>query len=358
MVKTIRLGKQEIGENKPVFITFEAGPTHNGIESAKKMLIAAAEVGANAIKFQKVDPDRSCPDKKLLFEYDVLIDKATGQSEKIKEPLYDILTRRYLTELQFKELANLANRLGIEIFSTVQFPEDIKFFKDLNFKTIKIASTNLTNYQLIKVAAKSGMMIQLDTGMSQISDIEKTIDFFKSEGGCDFIIHNCPSGYPAKIDSINLNMIPMLKSLFGMPVAYSDHTDGNIMDIAAISKGANLIEKTITEDRLQQSVEHIMSIELTELSKFIKTIREVEKAFGSTRRVLNKNETIQKNKIKRSIFLIKDKLKGSYVLDEDVEMKMDPNGISYPIFNELKRYPLLRNCKKNEKLTYKDFQFE
>lgn len=358
MVKTIRLRDQEIGEDKPVFITFEAGPTHNGIESAKKMLTAAAKAGANAIKFQKVDPDRSCPDKKLLFEYDVLIDKVTGKSERIKEPLYDILTRRYLTNSQFKELANLAGKLNIEMFSTVQYPEDIDFFKNLNFKTIKIASTNLTNFRLIKVAARSGMMIQLDTGMSPISDIEKTVDIFKSEGGNDFIIHNCPSGYPAKIESINLNMIPTLKNLFGMPVAYSDHTTGNLMDIAAISKGANLIEKTITEDRLQHSVEHIMSIEITELSEFIKTIRDVEKAFGSSRRVLSKEEVIQKSKIKRSIFLTKDILKGNYVTDEDVEMKMDPNGITYPIFNELKKFPLSVDCKKFKRLTYRDFQFE
>ena len=358
MIKTIKLGDQEIGDDKPVFITFEAGPTHNGIESAKKMLKASAKAGANAIKFQKVDPDRSCPDKKLLFEYDVLIDKSTGKSEKIKEPLHDILTRRYLSDSQFKELANLADKLGIEIFSTVQFPEDIEFFKDLNFKTIKIASTNLTNFLLIKVAARSGMMIQLDTGMSQISDIEKTVDYFKSEGGNDFIIHNCPSGYPAKIETINLNMLETLKNLFGMPVAYSDHTTGNLMDIAAISKGANLIEKTITEDRLQHSVEHIMSIELTDLSEFIKTIRDVEKAFGASRRVLRQDEVIQKRKITRSIFLTKDISKGSYVSDEDVEMKMDPTGITYPVFNELKKYPLAVDCKKFKKLNYRDFQFE
>jgi N,N'-diacetyllegionaminate synthase len=356
--KIIKLGKKEIGDENPTFITFEAGATHNGFESAKKMLISAAKSGADAIKFQKVDPQRTCPDKTLMFEYEVLVDKVSGKVEKIKEPLQDILYRRYLSEDDFTELTKLSREFGIEIYATAQFVEDINFFKNLNFKTVKIGSTNLTNLKLIKAVAKAEMVLQVDTGMSQFSDIEKTIDFFISEGGREYIIHNCPSGYPAKIESINLNILPTLKKLFSMPVAFSDHSPGYEMDIAAVSKGANLIEKTITEDRSQRSVEHIMSLELNELDKFVSIIREVERAFGNPRRVLHKEEIIKKSKVKRCIQLNKDLPKGSYLSDEDIEMIIDSNGISYSMFNDLKKFSLIRDTKKLKILEYKDFKFD
>lgn len=143
-----------------------------------------------------------------------------------------------------------------------------------------------------------------------------------------------------------------------MPVGYSDHSPDLIMDVAAISMGANLIEKTITEDSTQRSVEHSMSIELNELDHFIKSIRQVERAFGEPRRILKMDEMIKKNKLKRSVFLNKGLLKGSIVSDQDIEMRMDPNGISYQMFNELRKFALSSDCHKFKKLEFKDFEFD
>lgn len=358
MVKSVKFGSKEICDNKPTFITFEAGATHNGLESAKRMLKAVAKSGASAIKFQKVDPERSCPDKNLMFEYEVLVNKDTGKTEKVKEPLQEILKRRYLSDTDFKELVNLAKSLNVEIFATAQFAEDIKLFKDLDLKSVKIGSSNLTNFNLIKAAAKANLILQIDTGMSQFSDVEKTVDFYRSEGGKDFIIHNCPSGYPAKPESINLNILKSLKILFDMPVGFSDHSEGFAIDIAAIALGANLIEKTITEDRTQKSIEHLYSIETDELGKFVKIIRDVEKSFGSSRRILNDIELLKKRELRRSVYLNKDIPKGSFVLDDDIEMRMDPHGIPYQVFSELKHFSLSKNCNKFNKLKFTDFSFD
>ena len=95
-MKNVNFGMKKIGDGNPCFITFEAGPTHSGFDSAKALIKLAAETGADAIKFQIVDPDRLVADKKQPFSYGVLVDKDTGEIETVTEPLYDILNRRAL----------------------------------------------------------------------------------------------------------------------------------------------------------------------------------------------------------------------------------------------------------------------
>ena len=97
------------------------------------------------------------------------------------------------------------------------------------------------------------MCLQLDTGNSSIGEIEAAVDVIRAAGNENIIIHHCPSGYPAHLESINLNVIPTLKRMFPYPIAYSDHTPGWEMDVAALALGANLIEKSITEDRMTRS---------------------------------------------------------------------------------------------------------
>src|SRR3984957_14713038 len=106
----VRFGDRVVGDDMPVFIVFEAGPTHDGIESAKALVTHAARAGAHAVKFQLVDPDRLVADRKQPFSYDVLVDRKRGATETIEEPLYDILMRRTLTKDQWRELKAHSDR--------------------------------------------------------------------------------------------------------------------------------------------------------------------------------------------------------------------------------------------------------
>src|SRR5580658_3593222 len=101
--RRVKIGTREIGDGAPVFIVFEAGPTHDGVESAKALVMHAARSGAHAIKFQIVDPDRLVADRKQPFSYEVLVDRASGKTETVVEPLYDLLMRRVLTKDQWRE---------------------------------------------------------------------------------------------------------------------------------------------------------------------------------------------------------------------------------------------------------------
>jgi sialic acid synthase SpsE len=301
--RRVKIGPREVGDGAPVFVVFEAGPTHDGVESAKALVSHAARAGAHAIKFQIVDPDRLVADRKQPFSYEVLIDKEIGKTETVVEPLYDILMRRVLSKDQWREVKAHSDREGLAFFATITFEDEVDLLAELGCHSIKIASGDVNHYPLIRLAARTGMCLQLDTGNSSLGEIEAAVDVIRAEGNENIIIHQCPSGYPAHLDSINLRIIQTLRQMFPYPVAFSDHSPGDTMDIAAVAMGANLVEKTITLDRMTRSVEHVMSLEPAEMQKFVQTIADVQRAIGTPRRIIHKAENARRFSIRRSVFL-------------------------------------------------------
>ena len=351
----IPFGKRMVGDGNPVFIVFEAGPTHEGIESAKALVDCAAKSGADAIKFQIVDPVRLVPDKNQMFSYEILIDKETGERRKKTEPLYDILMRRYLTFDQWKDVKAYCDKLGIVFFSTVTFKDEVDFLNDIGAQTIKICSGDVNHLPFIRYCAKTGMSIQLDTGNATIGEVERAYDEVIRSGNDKVIIHNCPSGYPARLESINLKIIPTLKQMFECPVAFSDHTPGWEMDIAAIALGANMVEKTITLDRTTPSVEHLFSIEPHEMTQFVKSVRDLEKALGHYRRVLGPEERRSGIGARRSIIL-KENVKNGQVLDAAVLDYARPgDGLSPDLTDRIIGTRFARDLTRGHRLNWEDF---
>lgn len=328
---SISIGRRTIGEGEPCFITFEAGPTHTGVDSAKRLIDIAADAGADAIKFQIFDPDRLVADKKQLFSYDVLLDRTTGGTQTVEEPLYDILTRRCLSAAQWREVKRHADSRNLAFFATASFEEDIDFVLELGCDSIKIASADVNHLPLIRHAAATGLVIQLDTGSSSIAEIEIAVDEIARARNDRVIIHQCPSGYPARLPSIHLRMIPALKQLFGVPIAYSDHTPGWEMDVAALALGASLVEKTITLDRTARSPEHMFSLEEPEAGTFVRTIRDVEIALGSSRRVMTQEQMSKRDMVRRSAFAARDIPQGTQLALKDIDFRRPGTGIQ-PVF--------------------------
>lgn len=322
------IGGKPIGDGHPCFITFEAGPTHHGLESAKRLVKLAADAGADAIKFQVFDPDLLVADRQQLFTYSVLIDRASGAMETISEPLYDILMRRSLSERDWRALKAYSDDLGLAFFATGSFEADIDLLTSIGCHSIKIASADINHMPLIRYAARTGQCIQLDTGNASLGEIESAVDAIRQEGNQNIVIHQCPSGYPARLESINLNIIPTLKQMFKCPAAYSDHTPGWEMDIAAVAIGANLVEKTITEDRTTRSVEHIMSLEPAEMQAFVRCIRDTETAMGESRRIMHPEEIERRRAIRRSLHLSGAVKSGTRVRDAVFQFRRPGFGIS------------------------------
>jgi sialic acid synthase SpsE len=332
---SVKIGYREVGDNAPVFITFEAGPTHDGVATAKELVTHAARAGADAVKFQIVDPERLVADRKQTITYEILIDRHSGKTESIQEPLFDVLMRRALTHDQWREVKAHSDSLKLAFFATVAFEDEIELLRDIGCHSIKIASGDVNHWPLIRRAARTGMCIQIDTGNSNLGEIEAAVDVIRGEGNESIIIHQCPSGYPAHLDSINLRIIRTLRQMFPYPIAFSDHTPGNTMDIAAVAMGVNLTEKTISLDRTTRSIEHIMSIEPREMPGFVQSIRDLEIALGTPRRILHEAERKRRMAIRRSVFLDKPVTAGQLIHSAAVLFRRPGFGLGPDLFESL-----------------------
>ncbi|MEK9969419.1 MAG: N-acetylneuraminate synthase family protein [Ferrovibrio sp.] len=352
----VKFGKRILGTGHPCFITYEAGPTHNGLASAKRLVSLAASCGADAVKFQMVDPDRLVADRSVTFDYEILVDRATGRMEPKREPLHDIFVRRALTQTEWKELKAHADREGVAFFCTAGFPDEVEFLQSLGCDSIKIASSDVNHLPLIRQVARTGMCVQLDTGNSTIGEIEAAIEVIRAEGNENIIIHHCPSGYPARIDGINLRIITTLKRMFDYPIAFSDHSPGWEMDVAAVALGANLVEKTITEDRTTPSVEHVFSLEPNDMKQFVQVIRDVEGALGRPRRIMSPKELERRQAMRRSTHLASAATKGTRVADLAVTFSRPGYGLSPADWERFGSAILRRDLPAGHLLTPSDFE--
>lgn len=348
------LGPRQIGDAHPCFITFEAGATHDGVETAIELTRLAADAGADAVKFQLMDPDRLVADKSMPFSYEVVVDRESGRTETVTEPLYDILCRRVLSRDEWRRVKKTADEANVAFFATAMDPDEIVFLAEIGCQSIKIASGDVNHFPLIRQAAATGMCLQLDTGNATLGEIEAAVDIIRAEGNENIVIHQCPSGYPARLESINLNIIPTLKRMFPYPVAYSDHTPGWEMDVAAVALGANMVEKTITLDRTTPSCEHMFSLEPAEMASFVRTIREVETAMGAPRRVLHAAERERRLNIRRSVYLPEGGKRGQRLGDVRVEFARPGTGVAPDEFERLRDHRLAADLKAGHRLALND----
>ena len=322
----IKIGKKSIGDNAPCYVTLEAGPTIDGFDSAKKLIEVAAKCRADAIKFQILNADQLVADKNQLFEYKILANKLSGETKTINEPLFDILKRRELTDDEWIETKKVCDSLDIEFFATIFSEHHLELINKIGASTVKIASSDINHIPLIVKAAKTGMCVQLDTGNASYEEIDFAIKKIEEQGNKNIIIHHCPTGYPAHLDNVQLTEISKLKKLFPYPIAFSDHTPGWHMNIAAVCMGANMIEKTITLDRATPSVEHMFSLEEKEAIDFIGEIREVEQAIKDTERKLNP-DLKKRYATRRSIFSKSHIQKGTKITEELIEYRRPGFGL-------------------------------
>lgn len=354
----VKLNNKKIDYNN-IHIVLEAGPTHNGLKSAKRLVDIAVKSSADSIKFQVMYPERLiAKESNIPFKYKYLsiIDGKEVLKEK-EEPLSDILNRRVLTKEEWIDLKLYCDKKNIHFFSTAFYEEEVDFLVDeLKVDSIKIASADIDQIDFIKYCARKKINIQLDTGSSDIHEIERAVIAIEEEGNENIIIHHCPTGYPARIESIDLRMISTLKKLFpNYLIAFSDHSVGWEMDIAAVSIGAGMIEKTITEDRFYISCEHSFSLEEEDAFKFVKSIRELEIALGNNRRTIPKSLKLSRKNGRRSAYLKKSLYKGDKITLNNIEFKRPGLGLSPSELKYFLNKKLNKNKGLGEILTFNDF---
>ena len=338
------------------FIVLEAGPTHNGLESAKKLSKAAADAGADAVKFQLLYADRLMADKSVLFSYQYLEIDENGTERFVphEERLYDVLKRRELGREEWRALKAYCDEIGIAMFTTATYRDEVDFIVDeLAIDSIKLNSGDVNDLEFIEYCATKGVNIQLDTGNADIWEIERAVITAEEAGCSNIIIHLCPSGYPTREDSIHLRMLGTLKQMFPKyGIAFSDHSPGWDMDIAAVALGADMVEKTITLDRTTKSCEHSFSIEPDQAIRFVKSIRAVEKALGDSRRTIPTDVKQSRKKARRSPYALKELQIGETIRLEDFEFKRPGFGITSEEFDYFIGKQVSKPIPKGGAITY------
>ncbi len=271
----IQVGNKTIGPSCGVYIVAEAGINHDGdVVKAHKLVDAAADAGADAVKFQTFRADRlMIPGRERL-----------AQQAKVGESAFEMFRRMELSWEDYENLKKHADERELAFLSTPFDEESADFLSRLGVPAFKIASSDITHTPLLKHVGGLGKPIFLSTGMSFLNEVAEALWTLKSAGARDILLMHCVSLYPAPPDSVNLRAILTLRNQFDLLIGYSDHSQGINIPLAATVLGAVLLEKHFTLNKSAPGPDHKLSMDPTDLALMIRSLREIESALGDGRK--------------------------------------------------------------------------
>ncbi len=294
------------------YIIAELSANHGGkIEIAKETIKAAYDIGANAIKLQTYTADTLTLDSN---KEDFIIKGGTLWDNR---KLYDLYKEAYLPWEWHQELFDYAREIGIDIFSSPFDKSAVDFLEHFNPSAYKIASFEITDYELIRYTASKMRPIIISTGIATIDEIQDAVDICREVGSEDIVLLKCTSSYPAALEDANLNMIPSLSQTFGVLSGFSDHTLGSTAPIAAVTLGAKVIEKHFILDKSIGGADADFSMDKQEFKDMVKAIRETEKLLGKVDYSMSENKK-KSRQFSRSLYISQDIKKGEIFTEKNI----------------------------------------
>ncbi|NOI66960.1 N-acetylneuraminate synthase [Vibrio sp. 99-8-1] len=344
-------------------IIAEAGVNHNGDENlAFELVDAAYKAGVDIVKFQTFKAKNLVTEAAKQAEYQV-------ENTKKEESQLQMLTRLELSYQAHHKLIEHCNKLGIEFLSTAFDSESLAFLvNDLGLKRLKLPSGELTNAPLVLEHARTGCDIIVSTGMATLAEIEMALGviafgytadndeqpsteafqqaYASIEGQSQLkqkvtVLH-CTTEYPAPLDEVNLKAMDTIANAFDLTIGYSDHSEGITIPIAAVARGAVLIEKHFTLDRNMEGPDHKASLEPNELTAMTEAIRQVDKALGSPIKAPTVSEIKNKVVARKSLVASKPIRPSEMFSKDNLTVKRPGYGMSPYLYWEL------LGCKANK----------
>jgi N-acetylneuraminate synthase len=312
MNSQIKIGSREIGLNKPVYIIAEMSANHGqDFDQAVKIIHAAKEAGADAIKLQTYTPDTITID--CDNEY-FCIGKGTIWEGKT---LYELYKEAYTPWEWQPKLKKVTNDIGLDLFSTPFDDTAVEFLEKMDVPAYKIASFELVDIPLIIRVTKTGKPIIMSTGMATLAEIDEAVQTAREAGAKEIALLKCTSAYPAPPEEMNLRTIPHMAEAFGLPVGLSDHTLGIAVPVAAVALGACIIEKHFTLSRSIPGPDSAFSLEPYEFKKMVEAVRAAEKSLGNISYEVTEKESASRV-FRRSLFIVKDMNAGDVFSEENI----------------------------------------
>jgi pseudaminic acid synthase len=344
----IVIGGKSIGNDHQPYIIAEMSANHNGkIENAYKIIDAAKEAGADAVKIQTYRADTITIDSKNP-EFMINEGLWAGQS------LYELYQKAHMPWDWHKPLFDYAKSIGITIFSSPFDKTAVDLLEDLGCPAYKIASFEIVDHALIKYAAQTGKPLIISTGMASLEEISEAVGVAE-EAGCDqLVILHCVSGYPTAPENYNLATIEALQREFEVLVGLSDHTISNVTANAAVALGASVIEKHFTLDRNGGGPDDSFSMEPADLLDLCETTKVTHMAIGSVNYAPLGAEKLS-IKHRRSLYFVKDLVKGA-IVDSDCVRSIRPgNGLKPKHLDAILGKCVNRDIKAGTPVSFGDF---
>ena len=335
----MQIGKHNTDEK--VFIIAELSANHSGdIEIAKKTILEAKNSGADAIKLQTYTPEWMTIDCK---KDDFIIKGGTLWDKKNFFELYKMA----MTPLEWhKELFSYARSLDLEIFSSPFSKEAIDFLEQFNPPAYKIASFEITDYELIKYTASKNKPMIISTGIAQLQDIQDVVNICKNN---ELALLKCTSAYPAPLEEMNLNTIPALKNIFDVEVGFSDHTLGITAPIIAVTLGARIIEKHFILDKNIDSPDKDFSLNPKEFKEMVQAVRDTEKMLGKV------DFTPKTGKqFARSLYVVKDIKKGEIFTNANIKVIRPGYGLHPKYLPYILGKKATKNLEKGDRVKWEN----
>jgi N,N'-diacetyllegionaminate synthase len=312
------------------FVIAEAGVNHNGSEAlAVKLVEIAARCGADAVKFQTFSAEKLASATAEPAEYQRANSGATDQLSMLK--------RVELPRDAFRRLKARAEALGIEFMSTPFEEESARMLVELGVRRLKVPSGEITNLPFLEALAAFDLPLIVSTGMADMEEVAQAVDCIsvaRARHGLGgplmerLTLLHCTSNYPARPEDANLRAMGSLRERFGLPVGYSDHTDGVAVAVAAAALGATVIEKHFTLDRALEGPDHKASLEPESLRRMIEEIRAVEASLGDGIKAPRPSELPMRELVRRSVTLVRARRRGEPITPEDLTLLRPGRGIA------------------------------
>lgn len=309
---SISIRQHRIDTEHSVYIIAEMSANHNqDFDAAVRILHAAKESGADAVKLQTYTPDTLTID--CHNEY-FRIGKGTIWEGK---NLYALYGEAYTPWEWQPKLKAIADESGLDLFSTPFDFTAVDFLEAMDVPAYKIASFEIVDLPLVRYIAQQGKPIIMSTGMATLAEIEEAVTTIRETGNEQIALLKCTSAYPALPEDMNLRTIPHLAEAFGVVTGLSDHTLGIAVPVAAVALGACIVEKHFTLSRAEPGPDSAFSLEPHEFKAMVEAIRVAEKAVGRVSYGVTEREQASRV-FRRSLFVVQDVPAGGLFTEENV----------------------------------------
>lgn len=336
-------------EKDGTYIIAELSANHNGsLQTALETIKAAKEIGANAIKLQTYTAETMTLNSK---NEDFMVSGGTLWDGKSLYELYEWATTPWEWH---KELFEYARSLDIDIFSTPFDKSAVDFLEQFNPSAYKIASFEITDYELVRYVASKQKPIIISTGIATINEILDVVNICKSMGNEEIVLLKCTSQYPAPLEEANLKTISNMKETFGVEVGFSDHTIGVTAPIVAVTLGAKVIEKHFILDKSIGGADCEFSLDKKEFKLLVDVVRDTEKLLGVVDYSLDEKKQKQR-RFSRSLYISKDIKKGEIFSLENIKSVRPGYGLHPKYLNEILGKTSLKDYKFGDRVEKNTF---